>query len=120
LLVDGAELRVDAEGMTASNAFRIEPGIGTARFRVASGSESARTIGLGALIAGVPISLGGMFLFGYGKVKDEQGFETAGIATLAVGAVLVLGSLPFLAAGRTAVRDSRGRTIATRHELPRF
>jgi hypothetical protein len=121
LLVDGAELRVDADGMPASNPFRIEPGIGTARFRVSSGSDTSRTIGLGSLLVGIPVSLGGMFLYGYGKIKDEQGMETAGIVTLAVGGVLVLGSLPFLAMGRTGVRDSRGRTIAHRSwELPRF
>jgi hypothetical protein len=120
LLVGGAQLRVRADGMSESNAFRIEPGSGTARFRVTSGSSTARTIGLTSLLAGIPIALGGMGMFGYGKLQDKQGLETAGIVTIAVGAVLVVGSLPFLAIGRTAVRDARGKTIARRDELPSF
>jgi hypothetical protein len=120
LLVDGADVRLRAPGMTDSNVFRIDAGIGTARLRVSGGSAQWRTVGLAALIAGIPISLGGMGLFGYGRVQDSSGLETAGIVTLAVGGVLVLGSLPFLGAGRTSVRDVKGRVIATRDEYPRF
>jgi hypothetical protein len=120
LVVDGSEARVRAPGMSDSNAFRIEPGRGTARLLVSGGSELARSIGLTALVAGIPISLGGLGLFGYGRVEQESGLETAGIVTLAVGGVLVLGSLPLLGMGRTSVKDGRGRVIARRQELPRF
>lgn len=120
LQVDGADARVLAPGMTPSNSFVIEPGQGTARLRVSGGSAQARTIGLTAMIAGIPVSLGGLGLFGYGKIKEKQAVETAGIVTLAVGAVLVLGSLPFLASGKTAVRDGRGRLIASRSWTPSF
>lgn len=122
LLVDGMEVRVRAPGMTESNMFRIEPGRGTARLRVSGGSETSRTIGMAGLITGIPVSFVGMGMFGYGKFKDESGLEVAGIVTLAVGGVLVLGSLPFLGAGRTSVRDGKGRVVARRsaHELPSF
>jgi hypothetical protein len=120
VLVDGAEVRVRAPGMTDSNTFRIEPGGGTARFRVSGGSASTRAIGLTALVGGIPVSLGGLALYGYGRAQDESGLQTAGIVTLAVGGVLVLGSLPLLGSGRTSIRDGRGKLIARRHELPRF
>ena len=106
--------------MTDSNTFLLEPGAGTARLRVSGGSSTVRSIGLTALVGGIPISLGGLGLYGYGSAEKESGLQTAGIVTLAVGGVLVLGSLPLLGFGRTTIRDARGKAIARRHELPRF
>jgi hypothetical protein len=112
VVVDGVEARVRAPGMTDSNVFRIDPGAGTARLKVSGGSATARSIGLTALIVGIPISFAGMGMFGYGRIKESSGVETAGIVTLAVGGVLVLGSLPVLGMGRTSIRDARGKVIA--------
>jgi hypothetical protein len=112
--VEGMQVRARAPGMTTSNMFRIEPGTGVARLRVSGGSADTRSLGLTGLIIGIPVSLGGMVVFGYGNLKEESAFVTAGIITLAVGAVLTLGSLPFLYAGGTTVRDSRGKLIASR------
>ncbi len=120
LLVDGADARVRAPGMSESNVFRIEPGAGTARLKVIGGSESSRQIGVIGLIAGIPITLGGMAMFGYGSMKEEDALRTSGIVTLAVGGVLVIGSLPFLGNGRTTIRDSKGRVIAKRPYYPSF
>jgi hypothetical protein len=78
-------------------------------------------VGLIGLITGVPVSLVGMGLFGYGSVKDEDGLRTAGVATLAVGAVAILASLPLLMIGTTSVRDGRGKLVASTPALfPRF
>ena len=118
--VAGKEARVVAPGMTPSNAFRIEPGRGTAQFRVDGGSESTKQWGVIAFSVGIPVALGGMGLWGYGKAKDSQALQTTGIIVLGVGAVSVLGSLPLLASGSTRVRDARGRSIARSGAAPRF
>jgi hypothetical protein len=120
VVVDGAEARVRAPGMSDSSAFRIDPGFGTARFRVTGGSALSRSIGLTGLINGIPIAFGGMGLYAYGNIQNESAFETAGIVTLAVGGALVVGSLVLLRTARTSIRDGRGKLIAGRHELPRF
>jgi hypothetical protein len=112
LVVEGMEARVVAQGMTTTNIFRIDPGAGTANLRVSGGSATARSIGIAALIGGIPLSLGGMAMFGYGSLEKQDELRTAGIVTLAVGAVAVVGSLPFLVAGSSSVRDGRGSVIA--------
>jgi hypothetical protein len=112
LVVEDTQLRVVAPRMTASNGFRIEPGSGTARLRVSGGSSTARTLGIVGLVAGIPLSLGGGALFGYGAVADREGMQTAGIVTIAVGAAAVVAALPLLLVGSTKVRDARGRVIA--------
>jgi len=116
--VEGMEARVVAAGMSASNVFRIEPGRGTANLRVEGGSTTSRTIGTAGLIAGIPLGLTGMGLFGYGKIEDKSGLRAAGIASMAVAAVLVVGSLPFLSAGSTRVRNGQGKTIARSFSPP--
>lgn len=120
LRVEGMEARVSAPGMTTSNVFRIGPGRGTARLRVSGGSAKARQVGMIGVIAGIPVTLVGMGLYGFGRFDDRPGVQTAGAVTLAVGAVTVLASLPFLAAGGTTVRDARGHTVARRRNLPLF
>ena len=112
LVVDGMEVRVLAPRMTTSNVFRIDPGSGRAQLKVSGGSRSSRTVGIVGMSTGVPVTLGGMALYGYGRFADSSGLRTAGIVTLAVGAVTVLGSLPFLARGGTTVRDTKGKVIA--------
>ncbi len=114
LRVVGAKARVSAPGMTTSNEFLIEPGRGTARFKVDGGSESSRELGLWSLGLGIPVALTGMGVWGYGRLEDEQALRTVGIATLVVGGLAVVASLPLLSAGGTKVRDSRGRAIAQR------
>ncbi len=111
---------MSAPGMTTSNVFRIGAGRGVARLHVSGGSATARATGITAMIVGVPITLGGMGLYGYGRLDDRAGLRTAGAITLAVGAVTVLASLPFLATGATTVRDPKGRAIAARRQLPLF
>lgn len=115
LRVDGMDARVLAPGMTTSNVFRIDAGRGTANLKVVGGSARSRTIGTVALASGIPVALGGMALWGYGKIDDRAGLRTAGLVTMGVAAVMVLGSLPFLGAGSTKVRDGKGKVIA----LPR-
>jgi hypothetical protein len=112
LMVEDTQLRVVAPQMTASNEFRVAPGSGTARLRVSGGSATARGLGLAGLLGGIPLSLGGGALFGYGAVSDREGMQTAGIVALAVGATAVVAALPLLLVGSTRVRDARGRTIA--------
>jgi hypothetical protein len=112
LLVDGKEARVVAPGMTPSNAFRIEGGSGVAQFRVAGGSATARTVGLIGLGTGIPVSLGGSALFGYGTFKEKDGIKTAGIVVMVVGALEIAAALPLLVAGATSVHDAKGSTIA--------
>jgi len=112
IVVQGALLRVTAPGMTPSNGFRIEPGPGTALVKVEAGSASSRRYGILALGAGIPISLAGMGLYGYGRYVDQQGTQTAGAIVLGVGALAVLVSLPLLVSGATDVRDGKGGLIA--------
>jgi hypothetical protein len=103
--------------MTTSNVFRIEPGRGRALVKVDGGSESSRTLGLTALIAGIPVSMVGGGLLGYGAIDDNDALKISGGITLGIGAAMVLTALPLLVAGSTDVRDGRGRQIA--RDLPR-
>lgn len=112
--LDGLEVRVTASGMNASNAFRIDPGPGVARLRVSGGSQAARDVGLTLLIAGLPVTFGGMALFGLGSVNDNDTMRTSGIVALSVGAAAVLVSLPLLLVGATHVRNEKGKAIAGR------
>jgi hypothetical protein len=112
LVIEDTDLRVVAPRMTPSNEFRIEPGTGTARLRVSGGSSAARSFGIAGLLSGIPLTLGGGALFGYGEVRDRSGMRTVGIVTLAAGAAAVVAALPLLLVGSTRVRDARGRTIA--------
>jgi hypothetical protein len=115
--VEGAEARVSAPNMTTSNVFRIDPGRGRAFVRVDGGSASTRSLGITALVAGIPLSLAGGALFGYGALDDSDALKIGGGITLGVGAVLVLTSLPLLVAGGTDVYDGRGKQIA--RDVPR-
>jgi hypothetical protein len=103
---------VTAPGMTTSNVFRIDPGAGSAGLRVEGGSARARSAGIIALAAGIPVALAGMALFAQGRVKDEPGLSTAGIAGLAVGGLSVAVSFPLLVLGSTHVKNSKGSVIA--------
>jgi hypothetical protein len=114
LRVSGMEARVSAPGMTTSNVFRIEGGRGTASLKVSGGSSTTRSAGIIGLLAGIPISMIGMGLFGYGSLEDDSGLRTAGGVTLAVGAVTVLASLPLLVIGTTNVRNEKGGLVAAR------
>lgn len=112
LAVDGKEARVTAPGMTPSNVFLIQGGVGTAQFRVSGGSARARTFGLIGLGSGIPVALGGGALYGWGHQKDSSGLKTAGVALLIAGALEIAVGLPLLVAGSTSVRDSKGSKIA--------
>ena len=114
------EARVAGPGMTTSNAFRIEPGAGTARVKVSAGSRTARTLGIAGLAIGTPIAMGGLAMYGLGRMNDTNGLRTAGVAALAVGAVTTLAALPLLVVGNTTVRDGRGKLIARRPSPPRL
>jgi hypothetical protein len=120
LQVDGNQVRVVAPGMVTSNAFRIEPGGGVARIRVAGGSTTARTAGLTLMVAGVPLSFGGMTAFGIGAVDERPALRTGGLVAAIVGGVAILSSLPLLLAGSTNVRNQDGEYIAARPPAPRF
>jgi len=110
--VEGSEARVSAEGMTTSNVFRIEPGRGRALIKVDGGSQSTKNWGVGGMIVGIPLSLVGMGLLGYGIVQEKDSLQIAGGITLGVGATIVLGSLPLLVLGGTDVHDGKGKQIA--------
>jgi hypothetical protein len=120
VLVDGMQARVQAPGMSTSNVFRIEPGTGTARIKVDSGSSAARTAGVIGLSVGLPVAMAGLAGYGYGRVSDNATLQTAGVVVLAVGAVAALGSLPLLTMGSTTVRDADGHMIAQAPSTPRF
>jgi len=110
--VTGELARVTAPGMTTSNSFRIEPGQGTALVRVDGGSAQARTLGITGLFVGIPTAVAGMALFGYGKLKEQDGTRIAGTVVLATGAVVLVASLPLLLMGSTKVRDAHGSVVA--------
>jgi hypothetical protein len=112
LIVDGMLARVSAPGMTTSNAFRIEPGLGVALVRVDGGSATARSRGVLALALGIPVTLGGAALYSYGAFDDRDPMRISGAVLLGVGALAVVASLPFLLKGSTTVRDGRGAAIA--------
>jgi hypothetical protein len=112
LVVEGKVARIRAPGMTPSNVFRIDPGAGTANIKVAGGSATLRLWGIIALAAGLPVTLLGAGLYGYASVTDSDTLATAGIATLAVGAVSIAASVPLLLTGSTTVRDGRGKFVA--------
>jgi hypothetical protein len=112
LVVDGKVARVKAPGMTPSNVFRIEPGTGTVNIKVSGGSAALRLWGIIALAAGVPVTLVGAGLYGYGSATDTDRLSTAGIATLSVGGASIVAAVPLLLAGSTRVRDGRGKFIA--------
>lgn len=109
---EGMEARVVAPEMTPSNIFRLQPGRGTANLKVEGGSNGSRTVGMVGLIGGIPMTLIGMGMYGFGKMNESDGLKTGGIISMGVGAALVLGSLPFLGAGTTRVRDGEGKIIA--------
>lgn len=113
----GQEVRVTAPGMTASNPFRLESGRGRIYFRVNGGSDTVKTIGIASMAGGIPVMLGGMAMFGIGKIDDKDGLSTAGIVTLAVGAAAVLVSIPMLLSGTTRVYNSKSDRIA---EIPQI
>jgi hypothetical protein len=100
--------------MTTSNPFVIDPGAGTARLRVAGGSRTARELGIIGLVGGLPVTFLGMGLFGLGSLDEEKTMRTAGIVTLAVGAVAIAAALPLLLIGSTAVKNEKGTYIAKR------
>lgn len=118
--VVGKQARVVAPGMTPSNPFRIEPGHGTAQFRVNGGSERTRQWGIWSFAIGAPVALSGMGLWGYGKIQDSQGAQTAGIVVASVGAAAIIAALPLLSMGSTRVQDERGHTIASGGWAPAF
>jgi hypothetical protein len=120
VVVDGMEARVSGPGMTTSNPFRIEAGPGAAKIRVDAGSRSSRTYGLAGIIGGLPVAMAGLFLYGYGKGREDADLRTTGLVTLAVGAAATLVALPLLAFGSTTVRDGRGDVIARTHPVPRM
>lgn len=112
LPVEGREARVVAPGMTTSNVFRFDAGVGVAGVRVAGGSARARRTGIITLAVGIPIALAGMAFFAQGRVKDNAGLEVAGIAGLATGGVSIAISLPLLLLGTTNVKNAKGSLIA--------
>jgi len=112
LRVEGTEARVSAQGMTTSNVFRIDPGRGRALVKVDGGSASAQTWGIRGLIIGIPVSMVGMGLFGYGTVSERDELKIPGAITLGVGAAVLLTSLPLLLIGSTDIRDGKGKQIA--------
>jgi hypothetical protein len=112
--VDTTEARVTAPGMTSSNTFLIEPGRGTASFKVTGGSAETKQIGVIALASGLGVSLVGMGVYGVGFLDDDKGLKTGGIVTMAVGGAAVLASLPLLSIGSTRVQNSKGKTVARR------
>jgi hypothetical protein len=113
LVVLGMLARVSAPGMTTSNAFRIDPGPGVALVRVDGGSAKSRSLGVLALAVGIPTTLVGGALYGYGNFADHEAMRISGAAVLGAGALVVLASLPFLLKGSTTVRDAKGTAIAS-------
>jgi hypothetical protein len=112
LYVDGTLARVSAPGMTTSNPFRIDPGQGTALVRVDGGSARARSFGILGMLVGIPTTIAGGALFGYGTYADRDGLRIGGGAVLGLGALAILASLPFLVSGSTTVRNANGSAIA--------
>lgn len=112
LRVEGMEARVVAPGMTTSNAFRFDAGLGSAGVRVDGGSASARRAGIITLAAGIPVAMIGMALFGKGRLDGDSGLQAAGIAGLAAGGLSVGVSLPLLLLGTTHVKSAKGELIA--------
>jgi len=110
--VDGTLARVSAPGMTTSNPFRIDPGPGTALVRVDGGSARARSLGVLGFVIGIPTSLAGGALYGYGSYADREGFRIGGATVLGLGALAVVAAIPLLLAGSTTVRDGHGSAIA--------
>jgi len=98
--------------MTPSNPFTIEPGSGTAQFRVSGGSSRARDFGLVGLAGGLPVTFAGVTLLGVGAIRDDSGLRTAGIVTIAIGAAAIAASLPLLLIGSTTVKDASGKHVA--------
>lgn len=114
LEVEDREARVTAPGMTTSNVFRIEPGMGRAAIRVNGGSSSARTWGIVTLATGIPLALTGAALLAKGKQGSDDGLQAAGIGGLALGGASVVISLPLLLLGSTKVQNAKGSVIAWR------
>ncbi len=110
--VDGTLARVSAPGMTTSNPFRIDPGPGTALVRIDGGSARARSLGVLGFVIGIPTSLAGGALYGYGSYADREGFRIGGVTVLGLGALAVVAAIPLLLAGSTTVRDGHGSAIA--------
>lgn len=103
-----------APGMTSSNTFLIEPGRGTASFKVNGGSSQSKQIGVISLASGLGVALVGMGVYGVGFLDEDKGVKTAGLVTMAVGGAAVLASLPLLSIGSTRVQNSKGKTVARR------
>lgn len=115
--VAGQEVRVTAPSMTTSNPFRLESGRGRIYFRVNGGSDTVKTIGVAGMAGGIPVMLGGMAMFGIGKLDDKDALSTAGAVTLGVGAAAVLIAIPLLLSGTTRVYNSKSDRIA---EIPQI
>jgi hypothetical protein len=120
LVVNGMLARAVAPAMTPSNAFRIDPGPGTALVKVEGGSSSARSLGIIGLAVGIPTALAGMTLFSYGKASDKDGVATGGAVVLGAGAVALLVAIPLLFIGRTGVKNGNGSQIAGLLSAPQF
>jgi hypothetical protein len=120
LVVNGMLARAVAPDMTPSNAFRIDPGPGTALIKVEGGSSRARSLGIVGLAVGIPTALAGMTLFSYGKASDKDGLATAGAIVLGTGTVVLLVALPFLFSGKTGVKNGNGSRIASLLGAPQF
>lgn len=98
--------------MSTSNTFRISPGRGIAFVKVEGGSASSRRIGIVTMAVGLPVALLGMGLFGYGRLRHEDGMQVGGAIALGAGAVSVGVSLPLLVFGSTDVKDGKDSLIA--------
>ena len=110
--VDGREARVNGSGATASNPFRLEPGTGVARLEASLGSARDRRVGTVLFALGLPFTLLGLASYGMGERLDSPVLRSAGALGAGMGAGGLALSFPFLARGRTRVRDERGHRIA--------
>lgn len=118
LEVDGMDARVRAPGMTPTNIFRIQPGIGTARIQVKGGSELWGQVGFYSIALGLPVLLGSGAAYGYGFQEQSQPLQTGGIVGMVVSGVAIVASLPMLLMSATSVRDYDGKLIGKAPQIP--
>lgn len=117
---DGREARIAGPNLSPSNPFVLEPGTGTVRLRVNPGLRRVRRLGVIALTTGLPVTGGGVLIYGRGQQADEPALVATGVTLLAVGGLAVLTAIPVIASGSTRVQNERGRRIATEPAPPRF
>jgi len=118
--VEERSLRIGGPLLHPSNAFHVKGDGSVVKLVVRPGLESTHGWGRGLLISGISVELASSLLYGLGRLEDKDGMVIGGIIGMAVGAGMIVGSLPLLGAARTTVRNAEGERVGQALRWPTF